>query len=162
MFTRGLPDGMQDTMEMTEEQKRNVMEAREIYITKVGMMLLERHEIKQQLQVSCGCRTNLAFAMPVVPTALLALNDHQRLLAPKYLHDCLEQRTDGVQELEVIPKTVESFRVPAIHLEWTDLASRLKVNLDKVHRCNAYFMSRLWYRDVSPAPLTSSPNCTSA
>lgn len=87
-------------IQMTEEQQKNVMDARVIYIKKVGQALLERQNIRRQLQ-----------------------------------------------ELEIIPTTVEGFRVAAIHLKWAELVAELKENIDLCHRCNSYFMARLWYRD---------------
>ena len=29
--------------------------------------------------------------------------------------------------------------------------SKLKANVELCHRCHAYFMARVWYRDVSPS-----------
>lgn len=43
---------LQDSIDMTEEQQRNVMDARAIYIKKVGQALLERQAIRRQLQVA--------------------------------------------------------------------------------------------------------------
>ena len=39
----------------------------------------------------------------------------------------------------------------ALHLEWSDIVSKLKANVELCHRCHAYFMARVWYRDVSPS-----------
>ena len=40
------------SIQMTPQQKKNVMEARVIYLNKIGEALLERHELRKQVQVS--------------------------------------------------------------------------------------------------------------
>ena len=40
------------SIQMTPQQKKNVMEARVIYLKKIGEALLERHELRKQMQVS--------------------------------------------------------------------------------------------------------------
>ena len=40
------------SIQMTAQQKKNVMEARVIYLKKIGDALLERHELRKEMQVS--------------------------------------------------------------------------------------------------------------
>ena len=42
---------MQSSMQMTDTQKANMMEARVAYIKKIGELLMERQELRTQLQV---------------------------------------------------------------------------------------------------------------
>lgn len=54
-----------------------------------------------------------------------------------------------MQEMDLIPGPADIARIPTLHLAWNEAAERLKDNIELSHRCHAYFMSRLWYHDVS-------------
>lgn len=51
--------------------------------------------------------------------------------------------------MDLIPGPADIARIPTLHLAWNEAAERLKDNIEMSHRCHAYFMSRLWYHDVS-------------
>lgn len=51
--------------------------------------------------------------------------------------------------MDLIPAPSEISRIPMWHLAWNEVAEGLKINLEMSHRCHAYYMSRIWYHDVS-------------
>lgn len=53
---------LQSSMQMSDAQKANMMEARVLYIKKIGELLLERQELRVKLQVNGPFRLSVEFA----------------------------------------------------------------------------------------------------
>lgn len=66
---------LQSSMQMSETQKANMMEARELYIKKMGELLLERQALRVKLQVLYFAPLCIAFlpslTSPVLPRSKL-------------------------------------------------------------------------------------------
>ena len=79
---------LQSKIETTEEQQQNVMDARVIYIKKVGQALLERQGIRRQLQVLLDYASANIYSHVLCPKKyhhyVLPLASLTRKLTPSY------------------------------------------------------------------------------
>jgi len=63
-----------------------------------------------------------------------------------------------LQGIDLIPAPTDLNRVPAIHLQWSEITEKLKQNIEMTHRCHGYFLSRMYFSDVPPPP-SFPPHC---